>query len=40
VVVLAERLDEHHLTMLAGTGCEVVDDFASALYRVVWASLR
>ena len=40
VVVLAERLDELHRTMLTGTGCEIVDDFASALYRAVWASIR
>lgn len=40
VVVLAERLGTSDATMLTGTGCEIVNDFASALYRAAWATLR
>ena len=40
VVALAERLGEEHLTMIAGTGCVVSRDLASALYRAVWSSMR
>jgi len=36
VVVLAQNLKEEDLKMIAGTDCEIVDDFASALYRAVW----
>lgn len=36
VVVLAQNLKDEDLKMIAGTGCEVIDDFASALYRAVW----
>jgi nucleoside 2-deoxyribosyltransferase len=38
VVALAENVSETDLTMLLGTGCEVVADFASAVYRAIWMS--
>lgn len=38
VVVLAERLRPHELTMFKGSDCFVTDDFATALYRAVWAA--
>jgi nucleoside 2-deoxyribosyltransferase len=37
VVALIERPRNQDQTMLVGTDCEVVEDFATALYRVVWA---
>ncbi len=37
VVVLAEHVLPSDLTMLTGTGCEVVDDLSTAVYRAVWA---
>lgn len=40
VVVLAEAVRPSDLTMPRGLGCEVVDDFATALYRAVWVSVR
>ena len=40
VVALAERLEEENLTMIAGSGCDVVKDFATAIYRVLSASGR
>ncbi|WP_236961022.1 nucleoside 2-deoxyribosyltransferase [Methylobacterium durans] len=40
VVVLAERVEDLHLTMLAGSGCAVVRDLTSALYRTVWAAME
>lgn len=40
VVVLAERTPIRDLSTLAATGCEIVGDFTSALYRAVWASTR
>lgn len=36
VVCLAQALREEDLKMVEGSGCEVVDDFASALYRTIW----
>ena len=36
VVALAQNIKEEDLKMVAGTGCEIVDDFTSALYRAVW----
>lgn len=36
VVALAQNIKEEDLKMVAGTGCEITEDFASALYRVVW----
>ena len=35
VVVLAQNIKEEDLKMIVGSGCEVVDDFTSALYRAV-----
>ncbi|MBB4039854.1 nucleoside 2-deoxyribosyltransferase [Microvirga flocculans] len=36
VVALAQNVKHEDLKMLVGTGCEVVDDFATAIYRTVW----
>lgn len=36
VVALAQNIKEEDLKMLAGTNCDVVDDFTSAIYRTVW----
>ncbi|WP_246701514.1 PfkB family carbohydrate kinase [Rhodopseudomonas sp. BR0G17] len=38
VVCLAERWGAEELTMFAGSGCEVLPDFATAVYRAAWAS--
>jgi nucleoside 2-deoxyribosyltransferase len=38
VVVLAQSTPEEPLKMLAGTSCDVVSDFVTALYRVAWAA--
>lgn len=38
VVILAERLREHELTMFKGSDCFITNDFATALYRAVWAA--
>jgi nucleoside 2-deoxyribosyltransferase len=35
IVVLAQTVKDEDLKMIAGNGCEITDDFASALYRVV-----
>lgn len=35
VVVLAQNIKDEDLKMIEGSGCEVIDDFASALYRVI-----
>ncbi|MGE3993039.1 nucleoside 2-deoxyribosyltransferase [Pseudorhodoplanes sp.] len=40
VVALAERTDAESLTMIAGSDCEIVDDFTSAVYRAIWAASR
>jgi nucleoside 2-deoxyribosyltransferase len=40
VVGLAENIREHDVTMPLGTGCEIVDDFATAVYRAAWAAMR
>jgi nucleoside 2-deoxyribosyltransferase len=40
VVALAERTDAESLTMIAGSDCEIVDDFTSAVYRAIWAACR
>ena len=37
VVAFMQSMRDQDPTMLVGTGCEVVSDFASALYRVTWA---
>jgi len=36
VVCLAQNLGSEDLKMIEGTGCEIVDDFVSALYRTIW----
>lgn len=38
VIALAERTQTRDLTMLIGSGCEIARDFASAVYRAIWAS--
>jgi nucleoside 2-deoxyribosyltransferase len=39
VIVFVQRESEGDLKMLEGTGCEIVDDFASAIYRATWAAM-
>ena len=36
VVAFAQNVTEEDLKMVVGTGCEVIDDFVSALYRTIW----
>lgn len=36
VVVLVENTREHDLTMLIGSGCEITDDLATAVYMASW----
>jgi nucleoside 2-deoxyribosyltransferase len=36
VVVFAENAKAEDLKMMQGTGCELVDDFSSAIYRTLW----
>jgi hypothetical protein len=36
VVALAQNVKDEDLKMIVGSGCDVVDDFVSALYRAVW----
>lgn len=36
VVCFAQNISVESLKMVEGTGCEVVDDFVSALYRTIW----
>lgn len=38
VVVLAQSTPEEPLKMLAGTACDIVYDFVTALYRAAWAA--
>jgi len=38
VVVLAESSGDESLKMIRGTGCDVVSDFVTAVYRVAWAA--
>lgn len=38
VVVLAESTAEEPLKMISGTGCDVVSDFVTAVYRAAWAA--
>jgi nucleoside 2-deoxyribosyltransferase len=40
VVALAEAPRSEALTMVAGSGCQVTQDVASAVYHAVWASMR
>ncbi len=36
VIIYAPRLGQNDETMLLGSGCEIVRDFASAVYRTIW----
>lgn len=36
VVAFAENIKAEDLKMIVGTGCEVVDDYTSAIYRAMW----
>jgi hypothetical protein len=36
VVCFAQNVSVESLKMVEGTGCEVLDDFVSALYRTIW----
>lgn len=36
VVAFAENVKPEDLKMVVGTGCEVVDDYTSAVYRAMW----
>jgi len=40
VIVFVQNEKEGDLKMLRGTNCEIVDDFASAIYRTVWLALE
>jgi nucleoside 2-deoxyribosyltransferase len=40
VVALAENVRQGDLAMILGSGCEVVNDFATALYHAMWESGR
>lgn len=40
VVIFAQNVSKSDLTMFEGTDCVIVDDFASAVYRTVWAALQ
>lgn len=39
VIAFGENLKTSDLTMFVGSGCEFVTDFASAIYRAVWAAV-
>lgn len=36
VVVLVENVGEEDLTMFRGTGCEIINDFSTAVYKASW----
>jgi nucleoside 2-deoxyribosyltransferase len=38
VIALAQSTTEESLKMIEGTGCEVVSDFVTAIYRTSWAA--
>ena len=40
VVALTERLEGGDLTMIAGSGCDVAHDLATAIYRMMWTKGR
>jgi nucleoside 2-deoxyribosyltransferase len=40
VVALVERSEPEHLTMIEGSGCDVVKDFTTAIYRILWTTGR
>lgn len=36
VVILSQNVNSNDLTMLIGTGCEITDDFTTAVYKASW----
>jgi nucleoside 2-deoxyribosyltransferase len=40
VVALVERSESEHLTMIEGSGCDIVNDFTTAIYRILWTAGR
>jgi len=36
IVILAQNVNENDLTMLVGTGCEITNDFSTAIYKASW----
>lgn len=40
VVVFVQNEAEEDLKMLVGTGCEIINDFVSAIYRTVWIAMQ
>ena len=40
VVAFTQSTPPEPLKMIGGTGCEVVNDFVSAIHRVAWAAWR
>ena len=40
VVAFVQNEPEEPLKMLVGTGCQIVDEFVSAIYRASWAALE
>lgn len=36
VVILSQNVNDNDLTMLIGTGCDVTDDFTTAVYKASW----
>lgn len=40
VVIFVQNESDSDLKMLTGTDCEIVNDFASAIYRTAWAAMQ
>lgn len=40
IVAFGEQTPEEAMKMLVGTGCEVLNDFTSAIYRTQWNAIR
>lgn len=40
VIVLAQAIKSEDLKMIAGTGCLIVEDFATAIYQSIWSLER
>lgn len=40
VVAFVQNESEQNLKMLEGTNCEIVSDFASAIYRITWTAIE
>lgn len=36
IVILSENVSENDLTMIVGTGCEITNDFSTAIYKASW----